>query len=168
MDKYVIYPNIYNLLTQLDNNTNTHLTLQKLIIIVLQNVTSLGLTSGQIKLAFCFISKAKPVIHNAQESLKIIKSELLVDYSPEQLTKIDTLLDNYLFEPYDANNHHALPDALKHLENNINTVTTQEQYNHILSASCDYIESTRENPNNQSYHIIQLVNYWFYLDEMYL
>lgn len=166
MDKYTAYPNIYNLLIQLDNNTNTHLNLQKLITLILQNTAHLSLTSGQIKLAFCFISKVKPVIHNVQESLKIILSELLIDYSPEQLTKIDTLLDNYLFEHYDANTHHALPEALKHLENNINTVTTQEQYNHILSASCDYVESTMQNPNKPM--ISQLVNCWFYFDEMYL
>jgi hypothetical protein len=164
MDKYAAYTNLYELITHYDNNTNIHLNLQKLITLILQNAEHLHLSSGQIKLAFCFISKVKLVIHNVQESLKIIQSELLVDYSPIQLTKINTLL-SHGNELHNSINPQPLPDILKSIEN-INCITTQDQYNHILSASCDYVESYHPIPNNPVIH--KLVNYWFYLDEMYL
>lgn len=170
MDKYIIYPNIYKLLNHCDNN-NICQNIQKLIIIILQNAENIYLTSGQIKLAFCFISKVKPVLYDVNQSLKIIHSELLADYSPIQLAMINTLLscnniDNIINsnKPISLNNY-PLSTILERL-GTTNNITTQDQYNHILLASCDYIESYPQIPNNPI--INQLVNCWFYLDEMYL
>jgi hypothetical protein len=163
MDKYAVYPNLYELITQIDNNT-VRQNLQKLISIILQNATDLSLTSGQIKLAFCFISKVKHVLYDTKQCLKIIHSELLTDYLPIQLTKINTLL-SHGNEQIAINNPHPFPDVLKPLET-INTITTQEQYNNILLTSCNYVESSPPISNNPVIHL--LVNRWFYLDEMYL
>jgi hypothetical protein len=166
MDKYSTYPNLYELITQIDNN-NTSQNLQKLTSIILQNAEQLSLTSGQVKLAFCFISKVKPVLHDTQQCLQVVLSELLVDYSLTQLSKIDALLlHNREPEPIDIdiniNNYPPFPNSLKPLEC-INIITTQEQYNHILLASCHYVESFNQISNNPV--ISQLVTHWFYLDK---
>jgi hypothetical protein len=165
MDKYTIYSNIYKLITQIDNidNNNASQNLQNLISIILQNAEQLSLTSGQVKLAFCFIDKVKPVLHDTQLCVQVVISELLVDYSPTQLTKIDGLLLHNR-EPIDINNYHPFPDILKPIEL-INTVQTQEQYNHILLSSCHYVELSNQIANNPV--IIQLVNRWFNLDKMF-
>jgi hypothetical protein len=168
MAKYTIYPNIYKLLNHCANNNsnnNACQNLQKLISIILQNAEQLSLTSGQVKLAFCFISKVKPVLHDTQQCLQVVLSELLVDYSPTQLAKIDALLlHNREPEPININNYHPFPEMLTHLEN-INTVKTQEEYNHILLTSCHYVESSNQIANK---HVIcKLVNLWFVLDKMF-
>lgn len=190
-NKYTIYPNLYEFLSQIKNINDEYILphmcglLQKIIIIILQNAEQLSLTSGQIKLAFCFISKVKPVLHDTQQCLQIIVSELLVDYSHIQLIKIDKLLGEYFFSrnfgiinpnnpdnpdnPDNLNNNNIDGLRLEHILNipdNHNNMSYQDRHNHILLESCNIIESSEQ--ILQFPVISQLVKYWFSQDKMFL
>lgn len=185
MHKYSEYPRIYSLLDRVkelyDNNGCNYniANMKQLIITILQNLNTINLSCGQIKLVFCFINKVKPFITNPDECIKLVLTELLCDYSKEQLYIIDGLLS---CSPINLNNINNIVQLNNHCKSEIyeilnitneqvqtanKTITKQEEENILLHEFCNFFEKKNYNhnaePNNNNIMntIILLVNLLF-------
>lgn len=167
MHKYSEYPCIYSLLECIkkphDNNyssNNSIAIIKQLIITILQNLNTIDLSCGQIKLVFCFINKVKPFISNPDECIKLLLTELLCDYSKDQLHIIDDLLAH---SPINLNNTNqpntqrksTILDIYKILniaydpsQNAIETLSDQETENILLHGFCNFFENLKINNHN--------------------
>lgn len=166
MHKYSEYPSIYSLLECIkeehDNDACNYVivNMKQLIITILQNINTIDLSSGQIKLVFCFINKAKPFITNPDECIKLLLTELLCDYSKDQLYIIDGLLSCSSINLNNLNHRNTqrnstifkiyeiLNIAYNPAQNTNEILSAQEEENILLHGFCNFFENFKNNNHN--------------------
>lgn len=190
MKRYLSKPNIYTFLLRIHSDDETMPDIIKnsiyichLMIVIFKNVSKLLLTSGQIKLLFCFIDKIRPQLSNNKLCCETILTELLTDFTESQLNILNTLDILYIDieiqkdinnNIYDNNyKYYSLVDAKNILENvvklpiNFEKLTRQEMHNALILSSCNSIEIMSsmyiDDEKNKSYDNIikKLVMFWF-------
>ena len=166
MHKYSEYQSINSLLERIkeqhnDNACNTNIAnIKQLIITILQNLNTIDLSCGQIKLVFCFINKVKPFITNPDECIKLLLTELLCDYSKDQLYIIDGLLSCSSINLNNLNHrnnccnsstfkiYEILNIAYNPAQNTNEILSTQEEENILLHGFCNFFENLKNNNHN--------------------
>jgi len=155
MLQYQKYTNLYTLLSGLNNSVDIQHILRCISHIILLALTKLDLSPGRIKLALLSIDKLTAGftcnnVHNLHALLKCIHTELLVDFTPDQLAIIDEhlQLDNndqnnngirYVYKCNPAANN--LIDEVNVYLNNYMTSSSSDQKNLLYGMVCLLIES---------------------------